>query len=127
MVLKITDRAHDDLQEIENYSLAQWGRKTANRYMENIQTALSLLQEHPTLFRHKSDISKHLKFYRVREHYLIGIELQEVLIVLTITHGEMDLPNRVFELEPTLRKEAELLHQRLVSVKKKQSPRLPGN
>ena len=119
VTIKLTDRAHNDLQEIADYSLQRWGRKRANRYLEDIQTALSLLQENPDLLRNKSDISSHFKFYRVREHFLVCIKLKDVLLVLTIKHGEMDLPNRVLELEPTLLQEADLLHQRLVVAEKK--------
>jgi plasmid stabilization system protein ParE len=117
--LKLTDRAHYDLQEIEDYSLQKWGRKTANRYLEDIQTALSLLQDNPDLLRHKSDISPHFKFYRVREHFLVCTKLKDVLVVLTIKHGQMDLPTRVLELEPTLLHEADLLQQRLVAAEKR--------
>jgi len=119
VIVKLTDRAHYDLQEIEDYSFQRWGRKTANRYLEDIQTALSLLQENPDLLRHKSDISTQFKFYRVREHFLVCTNLKNVLYVLTIKHGQMDLPTRLGELEPTLVQEADLLHQRLVSAEKK--------
>ncbi|WP_376753613.1 type II toxin-antitoxin system RelE/ParE family toxin [Candidatus Nitrospira neomarina] len=60
MVVKLTDRVHYDLQEIERYSLQRWGRKRANRYLADIQTALSLLQEDPDLLRHDSNISTSL-------------------------------------------------------------------
>lgn len=119
VIVKLTDRAHYDLQEIEAYSLERWGRKIADRYLEDLQTALSLLQESPDLLRHKSDISTHFKFYRVREHYLVCTVLKSFLLVLTIKHGQMDLPNRLAKLEPTLAQEAELLHQRLIAAEKK--------
>lgn len=119
VTIKLTDRAHYDLQEIADYSLQRLGRKTANRYLEDIQTALSLLQENPNLLRNKSDISPHFKFYRVREHFLVCTKLKDDLLVLTIKHGQMDLPSQVLELEPTLLQEAELLHRRLVAAEKK--------
>lgn len=125
VTLKLTDRAHYDLQEIEDYSFQRWGRKTANRYLEDIQTALSLLQENPELLRHKSDISTHFKFYRVREHFLVCAKLKDMLLVLTIKHGEMDLPHRIEELEPTLLQEAKLLYQRLLSAEKKRQKSPP--
>jgi plasmid stabilization system protein ParE len=117
--VQLTDRAHYDLQEIEDYSVQRWGRKTADRYLEDIQTALSLLQETPDLLRRKSDISPHFKFYRVREHFLVCTKLKDVLLVLTIKQGQMDLPQCIGELEPTLVQEAALLHQRLVAAEKK--------
>ena len=119
VTVKLTDRVHYDLQEIEEYSLQRWGRKTADRYLEDIQTAFSLLQENPNLLRHKSDIARHFKFYRVREHFLVCTKLKDVLLVLTIKHGQMDLPNRIGELEPTLVQESDLLYQRLVTAEKK--------
>jgi len=125
VTIKLTERAHYDLQEIEEYSLQRWGRKTANRYLEDIQTALSLLQENPDLLRHKSDISTHFKFYRVGEHFLVCTKPKDVLLVLTIKHGQMDLPNRVLELEPTLLQEADLLHQRLVVAEKRRHKSSP--
>jgi plasmid stabilization system protein ParE len=117
--LKLTDRAHYDLQEIERYSIQTWGKKVSDRYLENIQTALSLLQEKPELLRQKPQVSNHFKFYSVREHFLICVELKEFLLVLTIKHGQMDLPTRITELEATLVQEADLLHQRLLTTKKK--------
>ncbi len=119
IVVKLTDRAHYDLQEIESYSLQRWDRKTANRYLEDIQTALSLLQEKPDLLRHDSNISTSFKFYRVREHFLICTEIEGVHVILTIKHGQMDLPSRILELEPALLQEAELLHQRLECCREK--------
>ena len=117
--VKLTERAHYDLQEIEDYSVHRWGRKTAARYLEDIQTALSLLQENPDLLRYQSDISTQFTFYRVREHFLVCTKLKDVLLVLTIKHGQMDLPHRIGELEPTLVQEADLLYQRLVAAEKK--------
>ena len=118
VTIKLTDRAQYDLQDIEAYSLRRWGRKTANRYLEDIQTALSLLQDNPDLLCIKSDISKGFKFYRVREHFLICVELKNYLLVLTIKHGQMDLPDRIGELEPLLFQEAGLLHERLLATEK---------
>jgi len=117
--IKLTDRAHYDLQTIEAYSFQKWGRTVTNRYLEDIQTALSLLQENPELLRNKLDISKHFQFYRVREHLLVCLQLKDVLLVLTIKHGQMDLSRRLGELEPTLIQEADLLYQRLVTAEKK--------
>ena len=65
------------------------------------------------MLRHDSNISTPGKFYWVREHFLIGTALEGVLVILTIKHGQMDLPSRILELEPTLLQEADLLHQRL--------------
>lgn len=122
--IKLTDRAHYDLQEIEAYSFPRWGRKTADRYLEDFQTARSLLQENPSLIRHKSDISPHFKFFRVREHFLVCTTMKNVLLVLTIKHGQLDLPHRIGDLDPTRLHEASLLYARLAATEK-QRRKLP--
>ena len=48
---------------------------------------------------------------QVREHFLICTERKQNIYVLAISHGSMDLPNRVAELEPVLLDEAEILHR----------------
>jgi plasmid stabilization system protein ParE len=118
--IRLTDRAHFDLQEIKRFSIHTWGKKIAERYIEDIQTALSLLQEKPELLRQNPQIFSHFKLYRAREHFLVCVELKDFLLVLTIKHGQMDLPNRLAELETTLIEEADILHQRLLATKRKQ-------
>lgn len=44
-----------------------------------------------------------------------------LITILTIKHGQMDLPNRILELEPALLQEADLLHQRLEAAEKKRN------
>ena len=117
--IRLTDRAHFDLQDIEQYSIQKWGKKTADRYIEDIQTGLSLLQEKPSLLRQQPQISPYFNFYRIREHFLVCVKMKNCLLVLTIKHGQMDLPSRITELETTLLEEAGLLHQRLLAADKK--------
>ena len=106
-------------RKLKTLPFKKWGRETADRYLEDIPPPLSLLQESPDLLRHKSDISTQFKFYRVREHFLVCTKLKDFVFVLTIKHGEMDLPSRLGELEPTLVQEADLLHKRLVTAENK--------
>ena len=117
--IKLTDRAHFDLQDIEDYSIQRWGKKTANRYIEDIQIGLSLLQEKPDLLRKHSQVSPHFNFYRIREHFIVCTKLKNFLLVLTIKHCQMDLPSRISEIEPSLLEEANLLHQKLLASQKK--------
>ena len=38
IVIKISDRAFDDLDEIESYSIKQFGKKVANKYLDDIES-----------------------------------------------------------------------------------------
>lgn len=110
--LAISRRAALDLIEIEQYSIEQWGRKVAGEYLGEIEDALRLLAEHPSLLRAKAEISDNLKFYRVGRQFLVCLIERESIYVLTVKHGSVDLPERIGELEPHLMEEAEILRRR---------------
>ncbi|MDZ4685647.1 MAG: type II toxin-antitoxin system RelE/ParE family toxin [Planctomycetaceae bacterium] len=109
----LTDRAVDNLREIESYSVQQWGRKTADKYLDHIQAALDRLRDHPDLLLPDVDASPAILFYRVQKHVLVCTEIEAGLIVLTVFHTSMDLPARLAKLEPQLMAEAAFLQRKL--------------
>ncbi len=112
--IELTHRAMLDLNEINEYSVQKFGQKTAEQYIDDIQSALLLIQEQPKLLVAKKKISKFFQFYPVRNHYLVCTRVKDTVVVLTIKHYQMDLPERLFELEPSLQYEAELLYKKLL-------------
>ena len=112
-VIKLTDRALDDLDEIEQYSISQFGKQVANKYIDDIEQGLNLLQENNQLLKEVEGFSNSLKYYRIRKHFLICIEVADNIIVLTIKHVQMDVITRLNKLEPTLFLEVELLLKKL--------------
>jgi len=103
----------NDLQLIENYSTEQWGLTTARRYMEDMEAGLDRLRVHPDLLVFDAEISPDLGFLQVNKHVLICTHTIDKVIVLTVLHTSMDLPTRLFELEPQLKMEAVILRQSL--------------
>lgn len=103
-----------DLAEIEEYSIKRWGERVASRYLDAFDRAVKLLQEQPSLLRHKAEISQQLSFYRVEKHFLVCAVVEGSIYVVSVPHGSQDLPSLLAELEPQLREEAELLHHRFL-------------
>ena len=106
--------AFDDLRDIESYSTETWGKKVADKYLNSIEASLVLLQENSGLLQEIEGFSEKLKYYRVKNHFLICTELDEFIIVLTIKHVQMDVIAQLIKLEPSLMIEVELLHRRLI-------------
>lgn len=106
-----------DLEEIEFISVEKWGKKVAEDYISAIEQAVNLLQQNPNILFKKEDISFILKFYRVKQHFLVCDIIGDTIYILTIKHGNMDLPERIAEVEPYLIKEAQILHKRLIDKK----------
>jgi len=109
--LRLTQQALKDLAGIRNYSVENWGQLVAEEYLDEIEQALNLIRKNPKILRAKEHFCDSLLFYRVKKHYLACAVFDELVVVLTIKHGSMDLPNRLKELEPQLAAEAEALHK----------------
>lgn len=114
----LSRRAVRDLEQIERYSEDRWGKRVAQDYLHSVESALARLGQQPGLLRSKPDVSEHFKFYRVREHFLVCVQVGDRIYVLTIKHTSMDLPQRIIELEPQLLLEARLLHTAFLASKR---------
>lgn len=109
--LGISRRAARDLEEIYSFSIAHWGHRVAEEYLDQIEEALQRLRENPTLLRVKPEFSPHFRFFRVRRHYLVCARVENNIYLVAVKHGSLDLPIRLAELEPTLLQEIGLLHK----------------
>ena len=111
--LLLTDRSLNDIAAIEQYSIAQWGKKTASKYLAQIEDSLTLIQKTPDLLRQEEAFHPVLRFYTVNKHILVFDIQSSDIILLTVFHGSMDIFSRLARLEPTLATEVELLHRKL--------------
>ena len=114
----LTERALRDIVEIERYSIEKFGKRAANRYVANLGAAITRISEHPDLLTQAPDFHSSLQFYRAERHLFVCDRQSDAIIVLTLLHATMDIPERLNELEPTLRVETELLHRKLQRAKR---------
>ncbi|HMO18765.1 MAG TPA: type II toxin-antitoxin system RelE/ParE family toxin [Oligoflexia bacterium] len=111
----LTDRALSDLLEIENYSITNWGKAVAARYILKFEKAFRLLEDNADLARPNSELGTDLLFYRVEKHLLACVKIKTGLAVLTIAHASRDLEMLLGELSPTLRLEVKALVKKIQS------------
>ena len=109
----LTHRALEDLSGIEAFSVAQWGKRTAAKYISDIDAALTRLQENPELPSAEPEFHSSFRFYRVNKHLLVCDIQAGAIVLLTIIHASRDVASRLAELQPTLAADVELLHKRL--------------
>ena len=106
-------RALEDLAAIRDYSASTWGDAVAAHYIKKFADAADLLAGHPGLLREHTAYPGPLRFYRVEQHWLICAEAHGTICIIAIMHVALDLPRRLYVLEPTLMGEAKRLLQRL--------------
>lgn len=111
--LLIAERALDDIRRIEAYSVEEWGKRVAGRYLGDIEAALARIQADRGLLRAEADLHLSLQFYQVNKHLLVCDVSPNAVILLTVIHASRDIPSRLAELEPTLSAEVELLRKQL--------------
>jgi toxin ParE1/3/4 len=109
--LGISRRAARDIEEIRRFSVGQWGHRVAEEYLDSIAEAFDRLRQSANLLRVKPEFSRHLRFYRVRRHFLVCSLVEDNVYVLAVKHGSLDLPRRLAELEPSLLEETDMLHK----------------
>jgi len=117
--IHLTERSLRDITEIETYSIKQFGKRIANQYIEKLEAAIIRITENPDLLREEPGFHASLKFYRVEKHlFVCETGIADRIIILTVTHGSMDIPTRLAELEINLIVETEMLLQKLRRGKK---------
>jgi toxin ParE1/3/4 len=111
--LLLTDRALRDISDIEAFSIGQWGKRTASKYVADLEEALVRVQQRPELLRPEAEFHPDLRFYRVNKHLLVCDVQPKAIFLLTVIHSSRDIPSRLAELQPVLAAEVELLRKKL--------------
>ena len=117
--IHLTDRALRDIASVEAYSIEQFGKRVASKYIDKLESGINYIAENPSLLREETPFHRSLRFYRVEKHLLVcetAIDTQ--VIILTVLHASMDVPSRLAELEPSLNVEVEMLAKKLRDAQK---------
>ncbi len=117
--LALTQSALASINEIERFSIENWGKKVAARYIDDLEAGLIRIQEHSELLRPQPEFHPDFCFYRVNKHLLVCDRQANSIIVLAAIHAAQDIPERLAELEPTLAQEVEILHKKLQATERK--------
>jgi len=114
----LTERALRDIAEIRDYSKEQFGKRVADQYISGLEAAIARIREEPNLLRKEAGFHPWLAFYRSQKHLLVCDRQEDAVFVLTLIHASMDIPSRLDNLQPTLKIETELLHRKLLQLRK---------
>ena len=108
--IHLTDRALRDIASIEAFSIEQFGKRVASKYIDKLESGINYIAENPSLLREETPFHRSLRFYRVEKHLLVcETAIDTRVIILTVLHASMDVPSRLAELEPSLKAEVEML------------------
>lgn len=111
--LHLTERAVQDLIDIEAYSVKEWGKRVATKYLADIDQRLQLIKENPGVLAAAEGFPAFFQYYPTGSHVLIFDVRPRSLVLLTVIHGSRDIPKRLAEFAPAMALEVEILHSKL--------------
>lgn len=88
--LRKRPEAEEDLLEIWDYTSNRWGDEQADRYIDEIDTALNGLREYPLLSTDCSNIRRGYRRVAVGWHRVYFTASDEVVEVIRVLHPRMN-------------------------------------
>jgi toxin ParE1/3/4 len=88
---RLTPRALRDLDQIADYTLAQWGDRKAEIYLNALAKRFEWLANNPHAGRIRDDIGQGYRSYREGSHLIFYIVERSVVAIIGVPHGAMDI------------------------------------
>lgn len=88
---RLTPHALKDLDEIADYSLANWGERQTEFYLSNLERRFEWLGKHPQAGRPRDDIGAGYCSYRQGSHLIFYIVENSTVAIIGVPHGAMDI------------------------------------
>jgi toxin ParE1/3/4 len=89
--LKLTKCAQTDLEQIADYTMAEWGQKQADFYLAQLEKAFYSVLDNPHLGKSRDDIKAGYRSLLVEKHLVFYLLANEQLEIMRILHCRMDV------------------------------------
>ena len=88
---RLTPRALKDLDQIADYSLARWGERQTEKYLSEMSARFRWLSQNHEAGRIRDEVGEGYRSYRQGSHLIFYIVKSDVLAIIGIPHGSMDI------------------------------------
>ena len=88
--LRISRRAANDLADIADFTIAEFGIGQARKYRDQLQSCFNSLLENPRLGRSAEDVAPQLRRIRQQAHVVFYIPTRDEILIVRILHHSMD-------------------------------------
>ncbi len=89
-VIRLTNAAKRNLEDIWLYTFAEWGEAQADKYLGHIQACLQQLLENPAIGKARTDIKMGYRALQVQQHIIFYRLDAEFIDIIDILHKRMD-------------------------------------
>lgn len=88
--LDISTVAQQDLENIYQYSVSEWGAHRAELYLSNIKAQLVALSDNPKIGRERPDLLGNTRIVLVGHHIIFYLITEQTLQILRVLHERQD-------------------------------------
>lgn len=88
--LRISRRAENDLGDIADYTIAEFGIEQARKYRDQLQACFDSLLDNPHLGRSAEDIAPQLRRIRQQAHVVFYVPTADEILIVRVLHHSMD-------------------------------------
>ncbi|MFT4692840.1 MAG: type II toxin-antitoxin system RelE/ParE family toxin [Verrucomicrobiia bacterium] len=95
MTLEFTDAAVSDLQSIRNYTLAKWGERQEQVYLDAMWDRFEEILTEPNRSRAREDLFPGCQLAAQGKHVILFRVQRKTLQIVRILHSHMDYPQHL--------------------------------
>ncbi len=88
--VSFTARAEHDVNNILEYTIAEWGKEQAGRYLDVLEARLSALAENPKAGKKRDEVEPKLMSFPAEKHTVYYIPSKSGISIIRILHSSMD-------------------------------------
>jgi toxin ParE1/3/4 len=92
---ELTPLARFDMREIWTYTVQQWGRRVADRYIRDLTAALEAIAHDPYIGVATEWIERDCRKQIFRSHVIFYVPTNEGAVIARILHQQMDASSRL--------------------------------
>lgn len=89
-IFKLRPKAVNDLENIYDYSVQEWGLNRAETYIHDLETTLQNLADNAALGRHYEHVRPNLRAFPVVSHVVYYKPASYGIAVIRVLHQSMD-------------------------------------
>lgn len=93
---QLTLAAENDLREIAQYTIREWGEQQAVQYASAISQTLQSIGSGQSVSRHFSERYPQLRVTRCEHHFIFYLD-QKVPCIIAVLHKRMDMLTRLMD------------------------------
>lgn len=86
---RFSHRAYSDLQDINSYTLENWGQEQALTYIDGLELAAKSLASTPKVGKSCDDLRRGLRSYPYQGHILYFMEEKKGVVIIRVLHKRM--------------------------------------